>query len=505
MRRFFTFLFFVVTVLAVRATDYNVPITVIVNGESSEQTGVITIVENDGMYDLTMKNFILQNGDTQIGVGNVELKNIKPYQDGDATLLLANKTVTITRGDDPSVGIWMADFLPPVPVELRGKIEGDHLRCFIDIDMMESLQQVIQVAIGSGYQLPNQSFEAWHTSSENYVEPNGWHSFESATGGFAGLAGHHLKKSSDAHSGDASACIIATSLFGIIANGTMTTGRLNAGSMSATDKENNAYLDTSKTDVDGNGDPFYIPQYSRPDSVAVWVKFKQGKATPSHPYATISAAITDGTYYQDPENKTYTNVVAKAKNNKIATTGGKWVRVSAPFVYTKNAVEPQAVLITVSTNADAGQGSEDDEVLVDDIALVYNAKVTSLKIKGQDVPGFSPDKMTYEMELNEVIKAEDIEVTVEGKCPHVVKGVQAKDDHYICAVYAIGGDMSAVSAYVISVKSTAAGIRNLQSVTNQPAVYFTLDGRQATAANRGIVIVRFTLNDGTVVVRKVRK
>ena len=152
MRRFFTFLFFVVTVLAVRATDYNVPITVIVNGESSEQTGVITIVENNGMYDLTMKNFILQNGDTQIGVGNVELKNIKPYQDGDATLLLANKTVTITRGDDPNVGIWMADFLPPVPVELRGKIEGEHLRCFIDIDMMESLQQVIQVAIGSGYQ-----------------------------------------------------------------------------------------------------------------------------------------------------------------------------------------------------------------------------------------------------------------------------------------------------------------------------------------------------------------
>ena len=271
MRRFFTFLFFVVTVLAARATDYNVPITVIVNGESSEQTGVITIVENNGMYDLTMKNFILQNGDTQIGVGNVELKNIKPYQDGDATLLLANKTVTITRGDDPNVGIWMADILPPVPVELRGKIEGDHLRCFIDIDMKESLQQVIQVAIGSGYQLPNQSFEAWHTSSENYVEPNGWHSFESATGGFAGLAGHHLKKSSDAHSGDASACIIATSLFGIIANGTMTTGRLNAGSMSATSTDNNAYLDTSKKDVDGNGDPFYIPQYSRPDSVAVWV------------------------------------------------------------------------------------------------------------------------------------------------------------------------------------------------------------------------------------------
>lgn len=503
MRRFFTFLFFVVTVLAARATDYNVPITVIVNGESSEQTGVITIVENNGMYDLTMKNFILQNGDTQIGVGNVELKNIKPYQDGDATLLLANKTVTITRGDDPNVGIWMADFLPPVPVELRGKIEGDHLRCFIDIDMMESLQQVIQVAIGSGYQLPNQSFEAWHTSSENYVEPNGWHSFESATGGFAGLAGHHLKKSSDAHSGDASACIIATSLFGIIANGTMTTGRLNAGSMSATSTDNNAYLDTSKKDVDGNGDPFYIPLYSRPDSVAVWVKFKQGKATPSHPYATISAVITNGTYYQDPEDKTYSNVVAKAKNNKIATTGDKWVRVSAPFVYTNKAVTPKAVLITVSTNADAGQGSEDDEVLVDDIALVYNAKVTSLKIKGQDVAGFSPDKNEYEMELNGVITADDIELTVDGKATNKVKTVEVEYDndnqptgYYLCTATAIGADMSAMSTYVVKVKSNATAISNLPAAANRPTAFFTLDGRQVKTLNPGnIYIIRQA--DGT--------
>lgn len=498
MRRFFTFLFFVVTVLAARATDYNVPITVIVNGESSEQTGVITIVENDGMYDLTMKNFILQNGDTQIGVGNVELKNIKPYQDGDATLLLANKTVTITRGDDPSVGIWMADFLPPVPVELRGKIEGEHLRCFIDIDMMESLQQVIQVAIGSGYQLPNQSFEAWHTSTGDYVEPNGWHSFESASGSFASLAGHHLKKSSDAHSGDASACIIATSLFGIIANGTMTTGRLNAGSMSATSTDNNAYLDTSKNDVDGNGDRFYIPQYSRPDSVVVWVKFKQGKATPSHPYATISAVITNGTYYQDPEDKTYSNVVAKAKNNKIATTGGKWVRVSAPFVYTKNAVEPQAILITVSTNADAGQGSEDDEVLVDDIELVYNAKVTSLKIKGQDVAGFSPDKNEYEMELNGVITADDIELTVDGKATNKVKTVEVEYDndnqptgYYLCTATAIGADMSAMSTYVVKVKSNATAISNLPAAANRPTAFFTLDGRQVKTLNPGnIYIIR---------------
>ena len=492
-------------VVAVRATDYNVPITVIVNGVTSEQTSVITIVENNGMYDLTLKNFILQSESGPIGVGNVELNHIKPYQDGEATLLLANETITLTAGDDPSVSFWMADYLPPVPVELRGKIEGDHLRCFIDIDMMETLEQVIQVAIGSGYQMPNQSFEAWHTSTGSYVEPNGWHSFESATGDLAQLAGHHLEKSSDAHSGDACARIYATSIAGIVANGTMTTGRMNAGSMTASDTKNNAYLDTSITAVDGNGDPFYIPLYSRPDSVAVWVKFKQGKATPDHPYATISAVITDGTYYQDPEDKAYTNVVAKAQNNKIATTGGNWVRISAPFVYTDNAVEPQAVLITISTNADAGKGSANDEVLVDDIELVYNAQLTSLKIKGQAVPGFSPEKQAYEIELNEVITADDIELTVDGKATNKVKTVEVEYDsgnqptgYYLCTVTALGADMSAMTAYVVKVKSNATAISNLPTAASRPTAFFTLDGRQVKTLQTGNVYL-FRQADGTVV------
>lgn len=497
MRKFYTLLVVAMTAIAARATDYKVPVTVIVNGVTSEQTGNFTVVENDGLYDITLKNFILQSEDGPMGVGNVELKGIVPYKDGDATLLVATDEVKITDGDDPNVPVWMAGMLPPVPVELRGKIVGDQLRCYLDINLMESLGQMIQVAIGSGYQLPNPSFEAWHASAEEYVEPNGWHSFESATGDLALAAGHHVEKSKDVHSGAASARIFSTSIFGIIANGTMTTGRMNAGAMSAIDPANNAYLDMSKTDVDGNGDPFYVPLCSRPDSVALWVKFKQGTPNSEHPYATVSAVITDGTYYQDPEDKDYTNVVAKAKDNKIATTDGKWVRISAPFDYTNNAVDPKAVLVTVSTNADAGQGSGEDELFVDDIAFIYNAKVTSLKIKGQDVPGFSPDKKTYEMEINEVIKAEDIEVTVEGKCPHVVKGVQAMGDYYLCAVYAIGGDMSTVSVYAVSVKSSAAGIRNLQSATNQPATYFTLDGRQTKTLVPGRIYIRRQA-DGTV-------
>ena len=495
MKKIFTLLLVAMTAVLARATDYIVPVTVVVNDVTSEQLGEFSIVENDGLYDISLKNFVLDSENGPMGVGNVELKGIQPYQDGKATLFVTEKEVTMTDGDNPNVVVWMASMLPPVNVLLRGKIEGEHLYMNLDIDLMETMGQLIQVTVGEGYQMPNPSFELWHPSDETHVEPDGWHSFESATGALMALAGHHLTKSKNAHSGYACARIYSSSIFGIVANGTMTTGRLNADAMSATDPANNAYLDTSMPDVDGAGMPFYIPLYSRPDSIAVWVRFRQGSVNPEHPYATISAVITDGTYYQDPEDKEYTNVVAKAKNNEIATTDGEWVRVTAPFVYTENAVEPQAILVTVSTNADAGQGSDGDEVLVDDIELVYNAKVTSLKVNGQEVPGFSPDVFEYEMELEQGVTTEDIEVVVEGKSAHVIKDVSFTDSN-VCTVIALGGDMKHMSTYVIREKGSGTGIRSIKTGAGQPA-YYMLDGRQAKTLAPGRIYIRRQA-DGTV-------
>lgn len=514
MKKLFTLLFVAVVATAARATDYDVPLTITVNGVSVEQNGNISVVDNNGLYDLTVKNFMLQSTDGPIGVGNVEVKGIKPYQDGDATLLLTKQIVTITPGDDPNVPFWLASSLPAVPVDLRGKIVNGTLRCYLDINL-ESLEQVIQVAIGGdkGYQMPNPSFEDWHTSTGSYVEPNSWHSFESATGNLVSMAGHHIEKSDDAHSGDASARIFSTEVnavfFKVIANGTMTTGRMNAGSASAADaKGNYAYLDMNKKDdnnqtpTDGNGDPFYTPLYSRPDALSVWVKFKQETANASHPYATISAAITDGTRYQDPEDKEYTNVVAKAKNNTIATTNGEWKEIVIPFEYTDNAVDPKAVLVTISTNADAGQGSDKDEVLVDDIAFIYNAKVTGMKIKGQDVTGFSADKTDYEIELNEVITADDIEVTVEGKAAHVVKEVTKEDGSYVCKVSAISADMSVMTTYVVKVKSNATAISSMKPATAQTATYYTLDGRQVYTLTPGNTYISRQADGTTTKIRR---
>lgn len=230
-------------------------------------------------------------------------------------------------------------------------------------------------------QILNGGFEDWgidagnapeegETVSKNDCEPRYWHSFTSAYGFFKSLAGKHCFISTDAHSGNYSACIKATPVLKTTANGTLTTGRLKAGSTSADSPENHSELDMSKKDPDRNGDPFYQVMTSRPDSIVFWVKYSTGKAGTT---ANMSAYITDGTYYQAPEDKTYNNKVGWAENPNIAPCT-EWTRISVPFTYADNDLEPKAILLTFSTSATPGGGAGNEVLLVDDVELIYNVK-----------------------------------------------------------------------------------------------------------------------------------
>ena len=228
--------------------------------------------------------------------------------------------------------------------------------------------------------IQNGGFEDWVMDEEaaepGAAEPRYWHSFNSAYGDFkdfARIAGDHCFMSTDAHSGSYSAMIKATSLFGIVANGTMTTGRLKAGASVAASTDNHVELDMSKTEeVDRNYDPFYQTLEARPDSIAFWVKFSTGKAGTC---ANMSAFITDGTYFQAPPDKTYNNIVGKAENTNIAACS-EWKRISVPFTYADNGLEPKAIMLTFSTCATPGGGNGDEVLLVDDVELIYGISYT---------------------------------------------------------------------------------------------------------------------------------
>ena len=221
--------------------------------------------------------------------------------------------------------------------------------------------------------IQNGGFEDWgvyiDAPASQAAEPRYWHSFSSASGTWASLAGEHCFKSSDAHSGNYSVKLQATSVWGQVANGTVTTGRLNAGSVKADDSANHSEVDMSKTETDWNGDPYYQVLEARPDSIAFWVKFSTGKAGT---LANMSAYITDGTYYQAPEDKTYNNKVGWAEYPSIAACS-EWKRISVPFTYADNGLEPKAIMLTFSTCATPGGGNGDEVLLVDDVELIYKS------------------------------------------------------------------------------------------------------------------------------------
>ena len=267
-----------------------------------------------------------------------------------------------------------------------------------------ALATVMSVSAGDGTtkkpQIIGGDFEKWHTAKyDKYSsdEPDGWHSFMSAhpTKNIYGNAckNTHTYISKEVRPGSTGSNSVKLTS-GIVkvnagileieqpANGTLTTGRLIAGSATANDPKNNSTSDPSSTEKDGAGNPFYAPLTARPDSIVAWVKFKQGTLKDKHKnykYATISAIIHDNTKYQDPEDKTYNNVVAKAQNAKIESNDFKWQRISIPFDYESykaNNVEPHNILITFSTNAEPGVASTDaqnpDIMFIDDVELVYN-------------------------------------------------------------------------------------------------------------------------------------
>ena len=506
MKRLFTLFVGAMTALCSMATDYTDSLEVIVNGESAVQKATISVTQQtDGKYTLSLNNFVLQSEGTVIPVGNIVLTDIEGIKENGVTTFKINRDITIADGNDPSVEMWMGPMFGNVPINTIAEIRGDKLYVVIDI-YLESLGQTIKVIFGNGgYQIPNSNFESFHSDGAGGVEPMAWHSFKSATGkmvSIASLLGNGVKKSSDIRPGSrgkVSAMVNSgsLSLLGITANGTMTTGRLNAGSEIADDKSNNyAYLDMSETDVDKNGDPFYTIMNGRPDSVSVWVKFKQGTANSKHPYATVSAIITDGTFYQNPEveGKTYNSKLAEARNDQIATNSGNWQRLSIPFTYLNESIQPKAILMTASTNADAGQGSKGDELYLDDLSLIYNHALTSLSVKGKTVD-LQEGVTDYTLNLDGDITENDIEATSDGKGAIIEKTIEKNEEgKTVVTVKVLANDLKSSTTANVTINSNSTGIRTLPASMSNESVIYDIDGRRVIEMKSGRIYIQKNAN-----------
>lgn len=485
---------------AAMATEYKDKLRVSINGSETKQDAIISVEEDNGKYNLQLKNFIMVAEGNEMPVGNIVINNADGVTKGDITVIKTVQNITIEPGDLPGVMMWFGPELNQVPVDLTAEICGDKLYASIDIDMSSALGQVIKVIFGTrGFQIENSDFEKFHTASvtnpsdENDVrtsdEPDYWHSFMSASND--GLAANmawmaistpHAFASNvtrPGSEGSKSLLVASAKVMGlIVANGTVTTGRINAGSITAANKANHSYSDMSVTDTDANGDAFYSIIKGRPDSLTVWVKFKQGTPDASNPYATIRAVITDGTYYQDPEDKDYTNVVAVAKYPTIESNDFEWQRLSVPFEYTDNAanIAHKVIHVTASTNANAGKGSI-DSLYIDDLSLVYNCGVSDVKVGGVSVSGFSADKYEYDISSDVAdITAGNIEVTTTGAGTIIEKNIENDANRAKITITATSNDLLESKKYVINVdkqngidsaateKATVKSIYNIEGV-----------------------------------------
>ena len=499
MKKIFTLLAALVMTIGAFAKEYTDTMDVFVYGQHFPQSATISLEQNeDGTYNFSLKNFMFSMGTTTMPVGNVNLNNVQGVTSNGTTMLSANKNTKIQAGDDPNVAKaqWMGPFLPVVPVQLVAEQSEDKLYAVIDINLQGI--GVIKVIFGDGYQIPNSGFENFHTAKYGTVssdEPNAWHSFQTASGSLAMFANAvHNYKSTNAHSGNYSAKLVSTNALITIANGTMTTGRMNAASITPADPANHAALDMSVTDKDGNGDPYYVVMNGQPDSLAVWVKYGQATPQAAHPYATVSAIITDGTYYQDPEDKSYTNKLAEARDRSIAATNDQWKRISIPFNYIDRSVNGKAILVTISTNADAGQGSEGDSILVDDIALIYNApKATAITINGDAVEGFAANDTVKINKAYANLTLDDIVVTTDNENAKVFKTLEENNGTTTATIKVASNDLNSVATYILTLPGTTTGIKAIDlsdaKTADAPTEIYNLAGQKVSNMQPGQVYV----------------
>lgn len=528
MRKLFTTIVMAALALTASATDYNDNMRVTLDGQTifKGATTISVDVEDaaKGTYSLNLKNFVL-NADA--AVGNIHVTSVPSTTYSDGTVTLATEQeIVIEPGDLPGVKQWLGPSLQEVPVKVYGRIKGGKLYANITINKDEL--GYITVDFGeNGYQIGNSDFELFHEAKYEEAtsdEPDFWHSFMSSTGKFAYMvskATHTyindvLDDDNNVRPGSTGtkslkvvSTIVDMGFAKIPANGTVTTGRLQAGAASASSTDNCSFLDLSKTDVDAIGDPFEARLNGQPDALKVWVKFKQGplaKKKKAYVYATVSAVITDGTYYQDPEAKgvTYKNVAAKAVNNKIESKDFAWQELTVPFdydTYAANKAATKAILVTFSTNAQPGVGSTDaskvDELWIDDMSLVYYSQLSAMTVKGNAVAAFDKDTYEYNIDVDGAITADDIKVAATGRQALVDKKVEKTAEGYKATVSVTAADYSETHVYTLNIKNVASGIDNVENTANAaPAAIYNAAGQRVSNMTKGLNIVK--MNNGNV-------
>ena len=347
----------------------------------------------DNAVTFVLPDFMYNNGK----LGNIVLPNIP--MDANGQLTLENATLYLDSISERAT-ITIINGLEDGGVVYNSIVTATEAQVILSIgapSLPEDIYVLFQgvAATGKNYMLPNGGFEGAWTNDE----PQGWHSFGSATGllvDFVVTNTYQFVQSTDVRPGSTgknSALLSSNMLLGVKANGNCTNGQINAGSMTADDGANNYNF----SDPDSS---LITPFHGRPDSIVFWAKYQPADRDAANEVnkARMSTAITTAARYQDPEVADYSSVkIATASINYTATANMGWQRIAVPFNYeTANLdKQPALILTTFTTNMVPGGGSSYstggslskvnvlDSVYLDDVEMIYNKNLTRFA-KGEE-------------------------------------------------------------------------------------------------------------------------
>lgn len=129
-------------------------VTVEIDGiQLPSSTEHVTIMATDGThFNFSLKNFILKDEESPMAVGTVKLEDVELKELPDGSIEMTyNKETQIIEGD-PDVVIdgqpvefWLGPMLPLIPIELKGTMKDGVMDIDININMQESIGQIIHV------------------------------------------------------------------------------------------------------------------------------------------------------------------------------------------------------------------------------------------------------------------------------------------------------------------------------------------------------------------------
>ena len=256
-----------------------------------------------------------------------------------------------------------------------GEAEGSYVLTVID----DSAVGVTQIGNGD--------FEDWRGVTSSNHAPDNWNSFETAEGSLASMSSAQqvqmVEGGRPGSDGLYCAYIWSRTVFGVVAQGNLTTGCINAGGMTATDKNNYNYSKTS--DLKKSETLSKVPT-----AIHFWAKFVPAAVNEQHPNAHMEAVVHDNTNYitysdpsyQSEEEKSH--AIAKARKD-FPTTNDEWAEFTVPFEMTGNAANGQLyIIVNLATNADPGQGQAGDQLYIDDVELLYETEYDEAPVKMSD-------------------------------------------------------------------------------------------------------------------------